>query len=144
MQTNSDQPVIPAEANDSQTASDEAVVCKELLASKRLALCKSLVKSGARTVRDGADHSEKVNRCIVEGGKCVGYYAVLIDYDETTDTFCVGWKQRVPAAQVDEIARFDAISKIITLLQSLASALPTDNQAHLTAAGGTGGAQKGL
>ena len=31
MQTNSDQPVMPAEANDSRTASDEAVVCKELL-----------------------------------------------------------------------------------------------------------------
>lgn len=32
MQTNSKQPVTTAEANDSRTASDEAVVCKELLA----------------------------------------------------------------------------------------------------------------
>lgn len=31
MKTNSDQPVTPAEANDSRTASDKAVVCKELL-----------------------------------------------------------------------------------------------------------------
>lgn len=31
MQTNSDQPAMPAKANDSRTASDEAVVCKELL-----------------------------------------------------------------------------------------------------------------
>lgn len=94
----------------------------------RLALCKSLVKSGVRTVRDGADHSKKVNRCIVEGGKCVGYYVVLIDYDETTDTFCIGWKQRVPAAQVDEIALFDAISQIITLVQSMESALPPNTR----------------
>ena len=31
MQTNSEPPVMPAEANDSRTASDKAVVCKELL-----------------------------------------------------------------------------------------------------------------
>lgn len=31
MQTNSQPPVTPAEANDSRTASDKAVVCKELL-----------------------------------------------------------------------------------------------------------------
>lgn len=38
MQTNSEQPVPPAEANDSQTASDEAVVCKELLGEPSLTL----------------------------------------------------------------------------------------------------------
>jgi hypothetical protein len=79
-----------------------------LLGSIRLALCKSLVKSVA-TIRDGKDHSEKANRCMVITGECVGYYSVLIDYDETSDTFCVGWKQRVPAAQVDEIVLFDAL-----------------------------------
>lgn len=118
---------MPAEANDSRTASDKAVVCKELSGSKRLALCNSMVRSGARTVRYGADHSEKVNRCIVEGGKCVGYFAVLIDYEETSDTFCIGWKQRVPAGKVDEIALFDAISQTIILLQSVASALPPND-----------------
>lgn len=55
-------------------------------------------------VRDGNDHSGKVNRCVDEDGKCVGYYAILINYDETDDTFCVGWQQRIPANQVDVIA----------------------------------------
>lgn len=114
----------PIESNDSRTARDKAVAFKELLGGKRLALCRSLVNSGARTVRDGADHSEKANRCIVEGGKCVGYYAVLTDYEETSDTFCIGWRQRVAANQVDEIALFDILSQMITRLLSAVDALP--------------------
>jgi hypothetical protein len=90
-------------------------------ASQRVALCQSLVRSGARVVRDGGDHSDKVNRCIAKSGECVGYYAVLIDYDEASDTFRVGWQQRIPAAWVDEVAMHDAISMITPLLISLAT-----------------------
>lgn len=39
MQTNSDQPAMTAEANDSRTASDEAVVCKELLGERFDVIC---------------------------------------------------------------------------------------------------------
>lgn len=102
-----------------------------LLGDKRLSLCKSLVKRVA-TIRDGIDHSEKANRCIVKGGECVGYYAVLIDYDETSDTFCVGWKQRVPAAQVDEVALFDFLSQAIGLINNPARSLSPNMQIDRT------------
>lgn len=87
MQTNSDQPVIPAEANDSQTASDEAVVCKELLASKRLALCKSLVKSGARTVRDGAASRSKFKSAVMNAMAAPGGNPEKVDYPTPQEWF---------------------------------------------------------
>jgi hypothetical protein len=77
---------------------------------ERKALCESLVKSGVKTIRDGNDHSDKASRCMVEGGICVGFYAILIDYDPVTDTFGIGWKQRIPSKQVDEVAVFDALN----------------------------------
>lgn len=64
-------------------------------------------------MRDGADHSAKANRCIVQDLGCVGYYVILSDYDAETDTFGVGWKRRVPAAQVDEVAVFDITAKAL-------------------------------
>lgn len=93
------------------------VVPSDVFGGKRLTLCKSLVKTVA-TIRDGRDHSDKANRCIVKDGECVGYYAVLTDYNESSDTFCVGWKQRVPSAQVDEVALYDALSKLIELINN--------------------------
>lgn len=83
--------------------------------SERTNLCKSLVKT-VSIIRDGQDHSDKANRCMVETGQCIGYYAVLIDYDEDSDTFCVGWQQRVPAAHVDKVAFFDAMEKLISIM----------------------------
>lgn len=43
MQTNPEQSAMPAEANDSRTASDEAVVCKELLG--HVALDRNLLRA---------------------------------------------------------------------------------------------------
>ena len=113
------------------------------LGGNRQTLCKSLVRNGARAVRVGGDHSDKANRCIINGGKCVGYYAVLTDYDAKTDTFGVGWKQRIPAAHVDEIAFSDSVSQLIDALEQLARAfLPNDALCH--PAGDAGGAHRGL
>lgn len=63
MQTNSDQPATPAEANDSRTASDKAVVCKELLGLSSVTL-ESLAqhwerRSGGRLMRHhGSDFAQ--------------------------------------------------------------------------------------
>lgn len=85
-------------------------------AERRRNLCKSLVRSGAVIVRDGSDHSENVNRCTVVGGECVGYYKVLIDYDETADTFCIGYRKHIPANQVNEVMFFDAVCALAKLI----------------------------
>ena len=85
-------------------------------AERRRNLCKSLVRSGAVIVRDGNDHSEKVNRCTVAGGECVGYYEVLIDYDEAADTFCIGYRKHIPASQVNEVMLFDAVYDLAKLI----------------------------
>jgi hypothetical protein len=83
---------------------------------ERLKLCRALVLSGPRVIRDGKDHSEKVNRCIVLGlddkPKCVGYYSILLCYDEETDTFNTGTSMQTQATQVDEVALFDRLEAI--------------------------------
>jgi len=56
-------------------------------------------------IMDGADHSQKVNRCIRAGGEVVGYYAILIDYDFQSDTFNCG---SIPAGHVEEVKAFDS------------------------------------
>ncbi len=71
-------------------------------------LCHSLVRSGPRIIRDGGDYSQSANRCIA-GGVCVGYYAVLIAYDESSDRFTTGHNQGIDASCVDEVKVFDAI-----------------------------------
>jgi hypothetical protein len=76
-------------------------------------LCRSLVRSGARTVRDGWDHSQSASRCIA-GGKCVGFYAVLTDYDSQSDMFNRGM---IKASHVDEVGVFDSIMGLIGCLK---------------------------
>jgi len=67
-------------------------------------------------VNGGVDHSSKANRVEV-GGECVGYYSVLLGYDESTDTFCTGWNQQIPAEWVDKIALYDIISELIKIVE---------------------------
>jgi hypothetical protein len=46
---------------------------------------------------------------------CVGFYTVLIDYDEATDSFAVGWNKRVASSMVEEVMIFDLLVELISL-----------------------------
>lgn len=77
------------------------------LKAERVALCKSLIMSGAKVVRDGKDNSKLPNRCLTTDG-CVGYYHVISRYDEESDRF----DEFIPSGQVDEVALFDMITDL--------------------------------
>ena len=89
-----------------------------LFQGDRTSFCRSLVHAGVQVVRDGKDHSAAVNRCLAEDGKCVGTYEVLCDYDAASDTFAIGWKQRVPAEQVEDVAAFDVGVKFLNAFEA--------------------------
>lgn len=79
----------------------------------RLTECKKLVLNGARFVLGGKEHNNLCNRALDKDGKCIGYYMVLSDYDEVTDTFGGNYKQRIPANLVQEIGILDAGAKLV-------------------------------
>lgn len=85
----------------------------------RVEFCRSLVWAGAQVVRDGADHSQRANRCLVDGGACVGYYTVLTGYDEGTDSFRSGGAGQIPAGQVDAVAEWDAWEQALAALKGM-------------------------
>lgn len=60
--------------------------------TSRADYCRSIVRSGPFIVRDGQKHD-----CQSATTSGDGYYCVLLDYDETTDTFGVGYEKRIPA-----------------------------------------------
>jgi hypothetical protein len=67
----------------------------------------------------GGNSHNLANRCMVADGTCIGYYAVLSDYDEKDDSFCIGHNQRIPSAKVEKVAFCDAMDRLIEVAQKV-------------------------
>lgn len=84
----------------------------------RTELCRSLVKKTC-VVMDENDCSHLPNRCLDSSGKAVGYYAVLISYNDVDDTFRIGWDKRVSSSKIDRLATYDAVHAAKDLIESM-------------------------